>query len=119
MKKTTPQSTPVVHCRCPDGSIIDVFPPRSVVDLDNQQDVPAWLLALIAFAPIVDGHVRWSPFSRSVLRQLEATYGDEFLREQLRNVLIDIDNGYRVNNPYGLLVSRCRKNSAGADMIDL
>lgn len=100
----------VVSVRRRDGTELKIIVPRTAADVDCQPDLPAWVLALFAFAPrSSDGHVQgWSPFSRDTLRRLSDDYGDNVLRRQLISLLIDIEGGFRPDNPIGLLIHRTR-----------
>lgn len=106
-KKTTDHQT--VSIRQQDGSVRTIVVPRTAADVEAQQDVPAWVLALFAFAPCTNGVVvRWSPSTRDVLRRMSEDYGDGELRRQLVALLIDIEGGFVPTNPIGLLIHRLR-----------
>lgn len=108
-----------IKIRQPDGSLHQIFPCRNLQDLENQKQFPAWVLALCTFSPIVQGRLNFSLFTRNVLKQLSDTYCDELLREVLRELLIDIEGGFRPHNPFGLFVARVRRASGGFDTIQL
>lgn len=104
--KNDPQT---VTIRQPDGNTRKIVVPRSARDVEAQPDVPAWVLALFAFAPTTDGTVvRWSPHTRDFLRRLSEDYGETAFRQQLTSLLIDIEDGFVPNNPVGLLCHRLR-----------
>ena len=93
-----------------DGSRVEVVIPRTPADIDQQAEIPAFALALLAFSPYDEktGRVRWSPHARDVLKGLTEQYGEEAVRKQLLGIMIDIEGGFTPNNPIGLLVHRTR-----------
>lgn len=91
-----------------DGSHVRIIVPKTSADVLSQPDIPAFSLALIAFAPIVDGRRMWSNFTRATLVRLQDHYGDDFMRRVLANLLDDIQSGLRATNPIGLLIHRMR-----------
>ena len=108
---------PPVKFNLGNGVSYSVVPPRYVEDVDNQANIPAWILALLAFAPIRNSALCVSRFTVRVLRQIENDCGSAVLRDQLRQLLIDMENGYSPSNCYGLLISRCRKTVSDAEYI--
>ena len=91
------------------GEKREIVVPRTPADVDLQDDVPAWGLALLALSPYDErGIIRWSPFARETLKRLAEQYGDFEVRKQLRGLLIDIEGGFVPDNPIGLLIHRVR-----------
>lgn len=117
MKKPKPPTLPPVNFNV-GGVSYRVVPPRSVEDVDCQPDVPSWILALLAFAPLVNGRLFVSKFTCSALRDLNEQCGAPLLREMLRQLVLDISGGYRPANPYGLFISRCRRMLTDCETID-
>lgn len=91
-----------------DGTHQRIIVPRTSADVAAQPDVPAFALALIAFAPLVNGRRMWSNFTRVTLVRLQDRYGDDFMRRVLASLLDDIKSGLRATNPIGLLIHRLR-----------
>lgn len=113
------ESHAYVLVRTKTGETRKVFVPRNSADIDNQSDVPAAVLALIAFSPIVDGVVNYSSFTYSVMKQLQRQVGDETLRRVLSELLDEISRGFKPHNPFGLFVSRVRGTMNGGNFIQL
>ena len=104
--KNEPQT---VTIRQADGDTRKIVVPRSARDVEAQPDVPAWVLALFAFAPTNGGTVvRWSPHTRDFLRHLSEEYGEPAFRQQLISLLIDMEDGFVPSNPVGLICHRLR-----------
>lgn len=101
----------IVHARYPDGSVVKLVVPKSSADVEMQRDVEAHLLALIAFAPVVQGRRRWSQFTNHTLRNLQRQYGDEILRTVLMGLLDDIRTGFKPMNPVGVFIHRVRASA--------
>lgn len=117
MTKHTNPKQQMITVRRQAGGELQVCIPRTVEDVDQQPEIPAWFLAMLAFAQVsVDGGVRWSPHARDVLRRLSAEYGDEEMRRQLRGLLIDMQGGFKPDNPVGLLIHRVRANGTTAPL---
>ena len=110
---------PSIRLIMKDGRSVTVYRPESPADVEQQSDIPAYVLAVLAFAPCSGGALRWSKFTLDVFKQLQRQFGDTMLRECLRDLLADISDGFRATNPYGLLVSRVRKYANGGDVIQL
>lgn len=113
MKTPTPeQKQEIVIVRLRDGGEMKVIVPRSPADVDMQPNVPAWVLTMFAFALRThDGRYTWSPYTRDTLKRLSDDYGDDTLRRHLSSLLIDIEGGFRPDNPLGLIIHRVRSST--------
>lgn len=98
----------IIHAHTRDGQTLQVVVPRSGVDVEMQANVPAHILALLAFAPRVNGVRRWSDFTKLTLARLADRYGDQTLRQVLSNLLDDMTNGFTPHNPVGVFIHRVR-----------
>ena len=94
--------------RRPDGSMCDVIVPRTRIDVEQQSDIPAAVLACVALAPVVHGHHAWSRFTLQTLYRLASDFGDDVLRLNLCSLLTEIEGGFRPLNPIGLFIHRVR-----------
>lgn len=93
--------------------------PRTSQDVRNQSQIPAWVLAWYAFAPLKDDP--YNPGKHSlfasrhtahVLMALERSLGSQTLISCLCNILDDMSLGeLKPVNPVGLFIHRCRKMS--------
>jgi len=89
----------------------EIVVPRCVADVENQDQYPAWLLALVALSRLMpNGRINWSPFARDSLRRLSEQYGDDEVRRQLIGLIVDMSEGFQPINPIGLLIHRVRKS---------
>lgn len=113
MKDDKKHQPEVLEIRRPDGTTHKVIVPKTALDVENQPEIPAYALAVLAFSPVDDkqGRLRWSPSARDALKRLTEEYGEAEVRRQLIALLIDIEQGFRPINPIGLLIHRTR--SAG------
>lgn len=92
----------------PDGSTQRVFKPLTAVDVEQQPDVPADILATLAFAPIINGSVAFSRFTRFTMGKLYEQFGDEILRKNLIALLTEMTGGFKPKNPVGIFIHRVR-----------
>lgn len=106
----------IIQARKRDGTVVRVVVPATRVDVEQQPDVPAATLALLAFSSVKDGVRRWSDFTRSTLLKLERSYGDAVLRSTLCALLDDIASGFRPSNPVGLFIHRVRATSNSTEL---
>lgn len=106
----------VIQARKRDGSVVRVVVPASRIDVEQQPDIPASTLALLAFSTVKDGVRRWSDFTRSTLLTLERSYGDAVLRSTLGALLDDIAGGFRPSNPVGLFIHRVRATANSTEL---
>lgn len=90
------------------GKPLSIVVPRTRIDVELQPNIPARVLALLAFSSRVGGVRRWSDFTRLTLRRLEEQYGDEAMRQALAALLDEITMGLRPSNPIGLYIHRVR-----------
>lgn len=110
------RKTEILHARRRDGTTLDIVIPQSRLDVEMQPDVPAHVLATLAFSTCVNGVRRWSEFTRQTLQRLESQYGAQALRDTLCVLLDDIAAGFRPTNPVGLLIHRVRLTANAVDM---
>lgn len=101
-----------------DGKPLHITVPRTRLDVEMQPDIPARVLALLAFSTKVDGRRRWSDFTRQTFRNLEQQYGDSALRTTLAALLDEINMGLKPTNPIGLFIHRVRL-TANSDNLGL
>ena len=103
--------------RKPDGTLVTVFVPHTPIDVDQQPDVPAAILACVALAPSVQGRRVWSPFTLSTLNRLQNIYGDEVLRRHLTSLLTEMQGGFKPANPVGLYIHRVRQTPTQSSLV--
>lgn len=113
MAKTAPE---IIQARCRDGSTLSVVVPASRVDVEQQPNIPAHVLTLLAFSQKVNGVRRWSEFTAFTLKRLDQQFGDDVLRRTLCALLDDISNGFKPSNPIGIFIHRVRQTSTTADL---
>lgn len=102
-----------ITVRRTDGDPIKVLRCTTPDDVNNQKDIPAYVLALCSLQPLTsDDRLVWSSFTRQTFAALSRAYGDQVLRNCLRQLLADILGGLRVNNMVGLYIHRCRAAAA-------
>ena len=100
------------------GEKREVVVPHTPEDIDNQPEINAWGLALIALSPYDErGIMRWSPYARETLIRLSNEYGDEVVRRQLRGLIIDMNGGFKPTNPIGLLIHRVRQSGTTKEIM--
>lgn len=105
-----------IQARKRDGSTQTIVIPKSRLDVEMQPDVPAYVLATLAFSLRVNGVRRWSDFTLQTLRRLESQYGAQALRDTLCVLLDDIATGFKPINPVGILIHRIRLTANSGDM---
>lgn len=98
----------IIQARSRDGQPLTVVVPRSRIDVEQQPNVPAHVLALLAFSQRVHGVRRWSEYTGFTLRRLSHDYGDDTVRSTLAALLDDMAAGFRPDNPVGILIHRVR-----------
>lgn len=106
----------IIQARRRDGSTLQVVVPTCRADVEMQPDIPAHVLAVLAFSARVNGVRRWSEFTRQTLQRLETQYGSATLRECLGCLLDDIATGFRPTNPVGILIHRVRMTADSDSM---
>lgn len=94
--------------RRPDGSVVDVVKPVTPLDVEQQDDIPAAILATAAFSTFINGSPCFSRFTLRTFKTLSDQYGDETLRNHLIALLTEIQSGFRPSNPVGLLIHRVK-----------
>lgn len=103
----TPRNS-VMATRAADGERVRVYKPRTREEVYAQAGIPAWFLAVLAFASDASGHLRWSEFTSDTLRRLARQYGDDPIRNCLAVLLEEMREGLEPVNPIGLLIHRIR-----------
>lgn len=98
----------MIQYRRRDGGLSKFIVPRTRQDIEQQPDVPAWALALLAFSQKVDGRRRWSDFTHKTFLALQQQYGDTAMRTTLAALLDEINMGLKPTNPIGLFIHRVR-----------
>ena len=106
----------IINAHTRDGQTFQVVVPQSREDVENQPGVPAHVLALLAFAPRVNGLRRWSEFTKFTLSRLADQYGDDNLRSVLANLLDDITHGFSPTNPVGVFIHRVRATATTSNL---
>lgn len=113
MKERKPE---IIQARKRDGSTMSIVIPKTRVDVEMQPEVPAYVLATLAFSARVNGVRRWSDFTLQTLKRLESQYGAQAVRETLAVLLDDIANGFKPSNPIGILIHRIRLTANSGEM---
>lgn len=98
----------LIQTRKRDGTPLTICVPKSRIDVEQQPDIPAHALALLAFSKKVNGVRRWSEFTALTLKRLSDQYGDSALRLTLAGLLDDMAAGFRPVNPVGVYIHRVR-----------
>lgn len=106
----------IVQARNRDGSLVRVVVPVTRLDVEQQPNVPAHVLALLAFSQVVNGVRRWSQYTALTFRRLSGQYGDDALRTTLCALLDDIAAGFRPSNPIGIYIHRVRSTATTSDL---
>lgn len=106
----------IVQARSRDGSLVRIVVPHSRLDVEQQPNVPAHVLALLAFSQVVNGVRRWSQFTALTFKRLASQLGDEALRSTLCALLDDMDSGFRPNNPIGIFIHRVRSTASTSEL---
>lgn len=94
--------------RRPDGTVVDVVRPVTPLDVHQQGDIPAAILATAAFSAIINGSPCFSLFTLRSFKRLADQYGDDTLRNHLIALLTEMQSGLRPTNPVGLLIHRVK-----------
>lgn len=113
MASKTPE---IIQAHRANGETLKIVVPLSRVDVEQQPQVPAHVLAVLAFSQKVHGVRRWSEFTAFTLKRLDQQFGDEVLRRTLCALLDDIANGFKPNNPIGIFIHRVRQTSTTAEL---
>lgn len=98
----------IIHTTTAAGKPLQIVVPVTRADVEQQPDIPARVLALLAFSQRVGGVRRWSDFTRLTLKRLEDQYGDDSMRHALAALLDEIQMGLKPSNPIGLYIHRVR-----------
>lgn len=94
--------------RKPDGTIAELIIPKTAVDVEQQPDIPACVLAVAALSPLVNGRRAWSRFTIYTLHRLQDQFGDHCLRLHLISLLVEMQGGFKPQNPIGIFIHRVR-----------
>lgn len=113
MKECKPE---IIQARKRDGSTLSIVIPKSRLDVEMQPDIPASVLATLAFSVRINGVRRWSDFTLQTLKRMESQYGAQALRDTLCVLLDDIATGFKPTNPIGILIHRIRLTANSGDM---
>lgn len=105
----SPSQVERIRYRKADGTVCTIFVPHTPVDVDQQADIPAAVLACVALAPLVGGKRAWSPYTLQTLYRLTNTFGDDVLRRHLSSLLTEMQGGFKPSNPVGLFIHRVRQ----------
>lgn len=106
----------VIQARYRDGAVVRVVVPFSRVDVEQQPNIPAYVLALVAFSQVVNGVRRWSQFTSLTLKRLQSEFGEDALRDTLCSLLDDMANGFVPENPIGLFIHRVRSTATTTEL---
>lgn len=94
--------------RKPDGTISEIIIPKTAIDVEQQPDIPAYVLAVAALSPVLNGRRAWSRFTLWALRRLQDQFGDRCLRLHLISLLVEMQGGFEPQNPIGIFIHRVR-----------